>query len=385
MSKQAFADELMRIAYTGAARVVPTTTQGKMLAGATAATMAAFPALYAGYRATKKQREFFAPGIPKERKIETPRSPRAPTAWRMVVQHHPARRAGNHHDLRLGDPVTGQAHSWATKKDIPGPGDPPIAVYQQPTHTYDYLNFEGELKKGYGRTKKGQKVKAIFDEPAQVMRVDKNFFRFNTETGLGTEKFVLVKKKDGGEDRGNTWFLINVTGGKRKEKKASVHNVFSSEMQKIAQAGYKKRRGVLVDKDIPILRSLPKTSEGATKALMQSVQQVKSSTWSHPQVAVPVAAAGDLRRLGFKVDPGFAIPLPGEKWFSKTWRKGKLHAHRRGPYYLIHADKSPGMPSSLKGLVSTAKHIVQDVPPALYKRLMGTARRPVILKTPGKR
>jgi hypothetical protein len=133
----------------------------------------------------------------------------------MVVQHHPARRAGDHHDLRLGDPITGQAHSWATKKDIPKPGDPPIMLFQQPTHTYEYLDFEGELKKGYGRTKKGKGVKSIFDEPADVLRVEKDLFRFNTKTERGLEKFILVRRTKG-EQRGNPWFLINVTKKKKE-------------------------------------------------------------------------------------------------------------------------------------------------------------------------
>ena len=136
----------------------------------------------------------------------------------MVVQHHPARRAGDHHDLRLGDPVTGQAHSWATKKDIPGPGDPPIAVYQQPTHTYDYLNFEGELTKGYGRTKKGKKVRAIFDEPVEILQADKNFFRFNTYTGGEPQEFVLLKKSGKPKERGNPWLLVNVTKTRERMK-----------------------------------------------------------------------------------------------------------------------------------------------------------------------
>ena len=370
-----------------ASQVLPTTMQGRQIAGASAATMAAFPALYGGYHAAKKGKKFFAPGIPAEREIETPRTPLKPTAWRMVVQDHPAARAGSHRDLRLGDPVTGQAHSWATKKQIPGPGDPPIAVYQQPTHEYDYLDFEGELSKGYGRTKPGQKVKAIFDEPAEVLRVQPGFFRFNTKTDNGTEKFVLVKKRDGGEDRGNTWFLINVTKGGAEKKASSrwhtgggMNQSFANEMQKIAKAGYRKRRGVLLDKDIPILQSIPKDPNAAVKTLLKRIDQVKDTTWSHPQIAVPVERMGDLSRLGFKTDPFLAIPLPGEQWLSKTWRRGRLHAHRRGPYYILHADKNPGFPRSL----ADVKHLIEDVPPALLRRLAGSAKPPVILQAPRK-
>jgi hypothetical protein len=175
----------------------------------------AFPGLYRQNRKRRERKDEFAPGIPKARSIDRPRSPRGPTAWRMVVQHHPAARAGDHHDLRIGDPVTGQAHSWATKKDIPGPGDPPIVVYQQPTHDYDYMNFEGELPKGYGRTKKGKKVRSIFDEPTEVLQADNDFIRFNTYASGGPQEFILTRRTKG-RQRGNPWYLVNVTKTKDK-------------------------------------------------------------------------------------------------------------------------------------------------------------------------
>jgi hypothetical protein len=164
-----------------------------------------------------------------------------------------------------------------------------------------------------------------------------------------------------------------------------MNQYFAAEMPKIAKAGYRKRQGVLVDENIPILQSIPKDPGQAAGALQRGIKAVKKSDWSHKQIAVPVKAVGDLKRLGFRTDPMFAIPLPGEKWFSKTWRKGKLHAHRRGPFYVIHADKNPGLPRTFKGLAHTAKHLVQDVPPAVYKRLTGTAKLPVILKPSRKR
>lgn len=150
----------------------------------------------------------------------------------------------------------------------------------------------------------------------------------------------------------------------------------AAELMKIAMAGYRKKHGVLIDKDIPVLSSIPKEKDKAIAALYKSIGKVKGSTWSHAQVAVPVKKMGDLRRMGFSTDPGFAIPLPGEGWFSKTWRHGKLHAHQRGPLYVFHADRNPGFPKTLADL----KHLIEDVPPALLARLKGASKVPVILK-----
>jgi hypothetical protein len=38
-----------------------------------------------------------------------------------IVQHHLARRAGPHYDVRFGSPQTG-LYSWAVRKGLPGPG-----------------------------------------------------------------------------------------------------------------------------------------------------------------------------------------------------------------------------------------------------------------------
>jgi hypothetical protein len=54
-----------------------------------------------------------------------------------IVQHHQARRAGPHYDVRFGTPETG-LYSWAVRKGLPGPGGKHpggkhLAV-QQPVH-----------------------------------------------------------------------------------------------------------------------------------------------------------------------------------------------------------------------------------------------------------
>jgi len=164
-----------------------------------------------------------------------------------------------------------------------------------------------------------------------------------------------------------------------------MNRYFAEEMSKIAKEGYRKRQGVLIANNIPIYKSLP-MGAGLDKALFSRIEKAKvggKGHWSHKQIAVPAKALGDLTRHGFKVDPMFAIPLPGERWFSKTWRKGRLHAHLRGPYYVIHADATPGRAPGLRGVLTSMKHLVGDVPQAMYKRLSGKAAPPVILNPRG--
>lgn len=92
----------------------------------------------------------YAPGIPsKHRSHELPKVTE-PKKWEFGVHHHLADKRGEHFDLRLGDPDTGHAHSWAMKATWPKPGESSWAI-QQPTHTVRYMDFTGEIPSGYGK------------------------------------------------------------------------------------------------------------------------------------------------------------------------------------------------------------------------------------------
>lgn len=153
----------------------------------------------------------YAPGLPSKKKMSPVREQKRPQTWHMVVQHHPAVRAGNHHDIRVIDPVTRIAHSWATKKDLPGPGDEPIRVFQQPDHTEKYSReFSGHIEKGYGRTKKSSKgVQKVLDEKIEVLQADDRLIRFNAYRGRGPQEFLLVRNKT--SKGAPAWTLLNVT------------------------------------------------------------------------------------------------------------------------------------------------------------------------------
>jgi len=113
----------------------------------------------------KAAAEEFAPGIPAEREIaDIPDIQDA--AWRLATQQHNAQRAGPHYDVRLVDPATQQAHSWAVPKGrYPTVEDRMLRAIQQPTHTEEYArNFSGNIPEGYG----AGDVELLHDVPTQV-------------------------------------------------------------------------------------------------------------------------------------------------------------------------------------------------------------------------
>jgi len=93
-----------------------------------------------------------------------------------VDQLHKARRAGEHHDIRFGDK---ELYSWATRKGMPAPGEK-RTLFQQPLHSPEYADFQGEIEEGYGK--------------GTVKTHDKGS-AFVTEAGPDKIKFVLGHKK----------------------------------------------------------------------------------------------------------------------------------------------------------------------------------------------
>jgi DNA primase len=156
----------------------------------------------ADLRTFLKNKEF-APGIPQSKKTHALPEGEDQT-WTMAVQEHHARKAGPHWDMRLVDPHTGFAHSWAVpKRTFPEAGGKPLLAVQTPTHSSQYaLTFgEGkprEIKKGYGA---GQ-VELKHKEPIKVLSVDDNRIKFQRDNG---ESYTLFRTKD------DTWLLRNST------------------------------------------------------------------------------------------------------------------------------------------------------------------------------
>lgn len=140
------------------------------------------------WQEVKKAAEEFAPGIPMSRTIKpVPVVENQP--WMMTIQRHHAHQAGKHYDLRLVDPETDEAHSFAVPKArLPRRSDRMLLALQQPTHTADYaLNFEGEIPKGtYG----AGKVTMPFKEQVSVIKSNADKIHFQRANG---QKFVLFR------------------------------------------------------------------------------------------------------------------------------------------------------------------------------------------------
>jgi hypothetical protein len=147
----------------------------------------------------------FAKGIPR-RKVPALPPVKEPETWEFSAHPHKAERAGEHIDLRLGDPKSGVAHSLVLPKgELPAPGKSVLVI---PTfgHTLEYMDFTGPIEKGYGKgvVTPGRRTQA------EVYHADPSpgpgtKLRFNLYEGAQPEEYAVRK-----DDKGR-WFLHNKT------------------------------------------------------------------------------------------------------------------------------------------------------------------------------
>lgn len=189
----------------------------------------------------------YAPGIPRDRATHPLPEFNQPKTWMMSVQEHNADRAGKHYDLRLVDPWSGRAHSWAVPKArLPEKGDKAFLAVQTPTHSASYaLTFGAgaprDISKGYGKGTVEIKHKV----PIEVVSSSPNRVKFRGRVGDEERDFVLFRTK---EDK---WLLRNVT----REKQGS-------DMSQLFWRGYDD-----------MLQKL-----GASKKLTSMIKQKRLST-----------------------------------------------------------------------------------------------------------
>jgi hypothetical protein len=146
----------------------------------------------------------YAPGIPdKKTKHEIPKV-KTPAVWEFGIHKHLAEKAGEHFDLRLGDPDTGHAHSWAMRH-WPEPGEVRLAV-QQPTHTIKYMDFKGEIPEGYGKGK----VELARRDKTEVISSSSGHIRFNVYPGNRVEEYLLRRPAPDSDQ----WMLHYVTSSR---------------------------------------------------------------------------------------------------------------------------------------------------------------------------
>ena len=155
-----------------------------------------------------KEKEF-APGIPRQRRMYPIPEDAQGKTWTLAIQEHNAKRAGKHWDMRLVDPETGYAHSWAIPKSrFPEEKGRPLLAVRTPTHTANYaLNFgEGgpkQIGKGYG----SGDVEIKHKEPVKIENTTKNRVIFSR--GDSGEKYTVFRT---GRDK---WLLRH--SGQMKE------------------------------------------------------------------------------------------------------------------------------------------------------------------------
>lgn len=137
----------------------------------------------------------FAPGIPASKKVHAlPTLKKPQTEWMFAIQEHKAKRAGKHYDLRLVQPLTDRAHSWALPKArLPDKKDRMLLAVQQPTHKRDYaLHFTGTLPAGYGAGTVTMPIK----EKVKMLKMTPDRVKFERPNG---EVFNMFRTK------GNKW------------------------------------------------------------------------------------------------------------------------------------------------------------------------------------
>lgn len=143
----------------------------------------------------------YAPGIPQKDKYHELPSIKEPTTWEFGIHDHAADRRGRHFDLRLGDPETSHAHSWAMLPKLPEPGESTIVI-EQPTHTLQYMDWQGSIPKGtYG----AGNVKLHQRHKTEIVNSRPGHISFNIYKGSGPEEYTLHRLG------GTTWKLYNRT------------------------------------------------------------------------------------------------------------------------------------------------------------------------------
>lgn len=139
--------------------------------------------------------QMYAPGIKSKTHIPSITAVKSPKAWDYVIQHHKAKKAGSHYDLRLWDGKYG--HSWALR-ELPKPGEQKLAV-RQPNHERSYFSFSGEIPHGYG----AGSVSIHEQGTADVVEANDKFVRFQTHNGAITHEYALIHTGE------NNWICVN--------------------------------------------------------------------------------------------------------------------------------------------------------------------------------
>jgi len=214
----------------------------------------------------KLSAEEFAPGIPAARDIKPLPEITTPKTWHLAVQRHESEgAAGLHFDLRLIDPETGRAHSWALPKaQLPEPGKSVLAV-PQPTHTKEYaLNFGKKkpevISEGYGKGTVSMHLLHEADVFHSKPEESGTRMRFNLYKSTGPEEYAIVRTQ------GDNDILVNKTltrermphleiGTKPDSKDVNIEKIDVNDLSQVMMPKYDGAHTLL---DLPTAGRIPR-------------------------------------------------------------------------------------------------------------------------------
>ncbi len=226
-------------------------------------------------------------------------------------QIHDADKAGRHFDIRLVD--GDKAFSWATKKEIPGPGGS-IILWQQPDHSAHYaLSEEVEIPKGqYG----AGKTKLDFVRKATIEHSDKHF----TMTTKQGEKYLFKPVPEYGE---GAWLFKNL------EKNKYLEKIAKSESAKTKLEPHQLRALKKLDRENGVVLD-HSTGSGKTAVFLKAIENAQRKNKNGRSLVVaPASLVSNVHQqakdLGIKIDPERTEVLSYEKAVIDSARLKKIN------------------------------------------------------------
>jgi hypothetical protein len=274
-------------------------------------------------------------------------------------QRHEAKRAGLHYDIRL---VHGDvAYSWATKKDMPKPGEA-IILHQQPIHDSGYALSEKvvipEGQYGAGVTY------LDFVRKAQLKKAEKgDHFTLHTKDG---EVYLLKQIPAYG---GKQWLFKNLTGIYGKNKAETVQEKVDEIIKSAKDNGDRphtiralkkldKQDGLLIDHSM---------GSGKTRLYLRAIENHQKK---NPDDNVLIMAPASLTTNVYKEIKKHGIKINTSKLETLSYEKATIDADKlkKKVYGMVVADEAHKLRNS-----DTKRHQeLSEVIVKAKKRLLGT-------------
>jgi len=230
-----------------------------------------------------------------------------------VNQLHLARKAGRHFDVRFG---TDKTFSWATKKGLPQPGNPPVALFQTPLHNASYSNFQGKLK-GYG----AGTVSTHDKGHVIVTSVSPHHISFVTTHGKYPQRYTFVRDSKNPK----TWLAINNTP-------ASITNFLHKDIPKdkvspeyldLQKEHYKAVEADAIDKLTSPDATFSEKIDGASALYKLRKDRVDAISYRTDQNGRPIMYSEKIGLPGKLKIPAHLVgsTIKGEVWGAKPTEK----------------------------------------------------------------